>query len=198
MTEPLHKHAPHIFHGSPQSLRAAQRVREMEVERVVSLTLEAFHCVLAETAWSLLDIGTGSGLFAEAFARRGLQVAGVDPNPAMLAEARTHLPGVPMLEGSAEALPCGDKAFDLAFMGMVFHEVHDPERALREAARAARVGIALLEWPPRLSLHGPPLEHRVKLKDLARLCQVIGLGEPRMAELTHKVLFLIPVAPGAG
>ena len=185
--------APHKYHGTPNALRAANRVKEMEVERVVTLTLDGFYCAAERGERSLLDVGTGSGLFAEAFARQGLRVAGVDPNPAMLTLAREHLPAVSFLEGTAEALPCRDQEYDLVFMGMVFHEIDNPVQALREAARVAKRGIALLEWPPRLSLHGPPLEHRVKLKDLMAYCQSLGLPQPQMMELTHKVLFLIPL-----
>jgi hypothetical protein len=38
-----------------------------------------------------LDIGTGSGLFAKAFFRRGLKGTGVDTNPEMLPVARDYV-----------------------------------------------------------------------------------------------------------
>lgn len=192
MSERHHKHqSSHIYHGTPQALRSAERVQEMEVDRAVTLTLDAFHCCEDQHMYTVVDIGTGTGLFAEALARKGLHVIGVDPNPAMLALAREYLPGASFREGTAEALPCSDGECDLAFMGMVFHEVDDRAQALREAARVARHGIAMLEWQPRNTPHGPSLEHRVKLEDLETLCASLGLGKPQMVELTYKVLFLI-------
>ena len=41
---------------------------------------------------SILDVGTGSGLFAEVFFKRGLEVSGVDANPEMLIAARQFVP----------------------------------------------------------------------------------------------------------
>jgi ribosomal protein L11 methylase PrmA len=61
------------------------RVEFLEVERVIDLCLEAF------AARSVLDVGTGTGLFAEGFAARGLKVAGIDANPAMVEAARRYV-----------------------------------------------------------------------------------------------------------
>ena len=80
---------------------AADRVARLEVERVVKLALENLTGVR-----TVLDIGTGSGLFAEAFASRGLQVFGVDANPEMLPEAQKFVPAGTFREAAAEKLPC--------------------------------------------------------------------------------------------
>ena len=57
------------FAGSPGMLHSPERLALLEIERVVSLCLEEF------PAASVLDVGTGSGLFAKGFAARGLEVA---------------------------------------------------------------------------------------------------------------------------
>ena len=54
----------------------------LEVPRVVDLCLEGIEASRA------LDVGTGTGIFAEAFAARGLQAIGIDPNPGLLEAAR--------------------------------------------------------------------------------------------------------------
>ena len=71
------------YNRAVERLRDPERVARMEVERVVSLALEGL-----EGVGTVLDIGTGSGLFAEQFAGRGLDVAGVDANPEMLRAAQ--------------------------------------------------------------------------------------------------------------
>ena len=98
----------------------------LEVPRVVSLCREGI------TADSVLDVGTGTGLFAEAFAKDGCRVTGVDPNAELLAIARKHTAGV-FVVGTAEDLPFEDGSFDLVMMGLVLHETDDRAAALREA-----------------------------------------------------------------
>lgn len=59
-------------------LRSSERVARLEVDRVVGLSMADL------SLRSLLDIGTGSGLFAEAFAAKGLKASGVDLREDML------------------------------------------------------------------------------------------------------------------
>ena len=54
----------------------------MEVEQVVR------HCLQESNVKTLLDIGTGSALFAEAFHEAGIAVAGVDINAEMIEAAQ--------------------------------------------------------------------------------------------------------------
>ena len=119
------------FHGEAERLRSAERIALLEPERVVSLSIEGLR------ASSVLDIGTGTGLFAEAFARWGLEATGVDVNAEYLSVARTLVPAIRFLEGPAEALPFERRTFDLAFLGHLLHETDDPRMALAEARRVA-------------------------------------------------------------
>jgi SAM-dependent methyltransferase len=75
---------------------------------------------------SMLDIGTGSGVFAEEFFKRSLSVAGIDLNPGMVEIAKGYVPEGEFKIAKAEEIPFKDKSFDLVFMGLVFHEVDDP------------------------------------------------------------------------
>jgi 2-polyprenyl-3-methyl-5-hydroxy-6-metoxy-1,4-benzoquinol methylase len=74
------------FEGAPERLRSPERVAQLELERVTGLCLEG------KQFTSVLDVGTGSGLFAESFFMRGLEVSGVDTNPEMLTAARQFVP----------------------------------------------------------------------------------------------------------
>jgi len=110
---------------------------------------------------SVLDAGTVTGIFAEAFAGKGMQVMGIDSNEELLKVARTAVPGVEFREALLEKVPFGERSFDLVFLGHVLHETDDPLAALSEARRVARVRVAILEWPYRNEQQGPPLHHRL-------------------------------------
>jgi ubiquinone/menaquinone biosynthesis C-methylase UbiE len=84
---------------------------------------------------ALIDLGTGPGLLALGFAPYVGRVIGVDPEPAMVAEARSagaaaNIP-FPVLEGRAEDLAADMGTFDLVTIGRALHWMN------REAALAA-------------------------------------------------------------
>jgi ubiquinone/menaquinone biosynthesis C-methylase UbiE len=163
------------FAGEIERLRLPERVARLEVERVVALCLDGI------TAQSALDIGTGSGLFAEAFVARGLAVAGVDVNPAMLEAVQIYVPQGQFCEGVMEALPYPDLAFDLAFMGLVLHKADDFVKALSEARRMSKARVAVLEWPYR--------EEFGQVETVVDYAQQAGFGQIETLPLTHVVLF---------
>ncbi|MGC8855303.1 MAG: class I SAM-dependent methyltransferase [Anaerolineae bacterium] len=168
-----------------ERLRSPERLAHLDLDAVLAHTLDGL------TAPSVLDVGTGTGIFAEAFARRGLRVEGLDVNAEMLAAARQLVPQVTFREGLAESLPYPAGAFDLVFHGMVFHETDDRLQALKEAARVARQRVALLEWPYEMGEFGPPQEERLRAEEVASLAQEAGLPVPQVIPLTHLVLYRI-------
>jgi len=64
---------------------------------------------------SVLDAGCGTGRVAIELARRGLDVVGVDLDPAMLATARAKAPTIPWVEGDLATVSLG-RTFDAAVM----------------------------------------------------------------------------------
>jgi SAM-dependent methyltransferase len=175
------------FEGDISRLRSPERVERLEVQRVVDMCLEN------DQTSSALDVGTGTGLFAEAFAGHGLTVAGVDVNPEMLASARRFLPKADFRTGTAEALPYPDNSFDLVFLGLVLHESNEPLKVLKETLRVARKRVGIQEWPYRDQSFGPPLAHRLNPEDLAGLFQKAGFQKWKMTDLSDTVLFLLEV-----
>ena len=175
------------YDGTIERLRSPERVDRLEVERVVSL------CVENGSVATVLDVGTGSGLFAEAFARHGAQIAGVDVNPEMLDAARGFVPEGDFREGVAEGLPFPDGRFDLVFLGLVLHESDDTLKALKEARRTTRQRVGILEWPYRDQPFGPPLSDRLNPKDLEGFFRTAGFKAWNATDLSNTVIYLLEI-----
>lgn len=172
------------FQAAAEKLRSEERIALLEVDRVVASCLEGLD------VRRLLDVGTGTGLFAEAFAKRGVAVTGIDPNRALLQLARDYAPSAVLRQAAAEHLPFGDRSFDLVFMGHVLHEVDDARGALAEARRVAVMRVSILEWPYRSEMAGPPLEHRLAPEAIEALAKEAGFRRiDRTGSLTHMVLY---------
>ena len=167
------------FHGAADRLRAADRVARLEVPRVVALSLAEL------TATNALHVGTGTGIFAEAFAAAGLAVTGIDTNTEPLATATGFAPAVQFEEAPAEQMPFPDSSYDLVFLGHVLHETEDPLAALREARRVAPQRVAILEWPCREEPVGPPLAHRIFPATVTDLAARAGSSEEETVQLEH-------------
>ena len=171
------------FHGNFERLRSPQRLALLEIDRVVASCLEGI------TVGTLLDVGVGTGVFAEAFAARGLQVTGVDVNADMIGLAQASVPGGHFQVAAAEALPYEDNAFDLVFASQVLHEADDAHRMLTEARRVARARVAVLEWPYRQEEMGPSLAMRIEPGAFVRLIEEAGFQYYEQVPLTHMTFY---------
>jgi ubiquinone/menaquinone biosynthesis C-methylase UbiE len=100
---------------------------------------------------SVLDVATGPGYIAEAFARTAREVIGVDLTAAMLAigTERTRQSGVSNVSfrmGDAQNLPFERENFDVVVCRLALHHVQEPGRVVREMARVCRLlGTVLVE-----------------------------------------------------
>jgi ubiquinone/menaquinone biosynthesis C-methylase UbiE len=174
------------FNREIERLRDPERVSRLEVSRVVSLVLDTF-----KGAISVLDVGTGSGLFAEAFAAKNLRVTGVDANPEMVTVSSQFVPSGTFHEGIAEKLPFPDQSVDIVFMGLVLHETDNTPEAMREAFRVSRKGLAILEWPYETQQFGPPLGDRLQPQMITSMALDAGFKEPVAIRLTNLSLYLV-------
>lgn len=101
---------------------------------------------------TLLDVGSGTGWFARRFAAAGLNVTGLDANPAWLDYARTHSDApLDWVAGDAAALPFSDASFDYAVSIAALCFVADEARAVAEIVRVSRRRFAI-GWLNRTSL----------------------------------------------
>lgn len=92
---------------------------------------------------SLLDVGSGTGYFSQCFHQLGMQVTGLDPDPATIEFAQAKEGKINYIEGDAMALPFADNSFDYcsAITSLCF--VARPEKAIAEMLRVSRYGVML-------------------------------------------------------
>jgi ubiquinone/menaquinone biosynthesis C-methylase UbiE len=91
---------------------------------------------------TVLDVGAGTGMFTWWWTQYGARVTGLELSENMI--QRSACPEL-MQIGNAYDLPFEDDTFDVTFAGNLLHHLEQPERALREMARCARSGIAIVE-----------------------------------------------------
>ncbi len=177
------------YSGEIERLRSTERVARLEIDRVVDLSM------IEPIPHSLLDIGTGSGLFAEAFAAKGLKVSGVDLREDMLEAARQYVPDGDFRQSHMETLPFPDVTFDLVFMGLVLHEADNLANALNEAYRVVRQRVMILEWPYEQGEFGPPREHRLRSETVLNTAHQVGFKAIEQIGLKHLTLFRLEKVP---
>jgi ubiquinone/menaquinone biosynthesis C-methylase UbiE len=164
-------------------LRSSERMERLEVQRVINLCLEG------TVVKSVLDVGTGSGIFAEGFAEKVATVAGIDANPDMVKVSKELVPKASFQQATAESIPFADKSFDLVFLGLVLHEADDAQKALSESKRCAKRNVVVLEWDYKEEEAGPPLEHRLKSDDVITMAKSVGFKEITIIPLRDLLLY---------
>jgi demethylmenaquinone methyltransferase/2-methoxy-6-polyprenyl-1,4-benzoquinol methylase len=94
----------------------------------------------------LVDVGGGTGNYAQALRDEGWEPLVVDRSAAMLERARAK--GLETVEADAQALPLPDASADAVTMIHMLHHVEHPETALAEARRVLAPGgrLALLVY----------------------------------------------------
>ncbi len=104
----------------------------------------------------VLDLGSGTGQFAEALVRWfGVQVIGIEPSAGMRAEAerRRALPEIRYLAGEAERIPLAELSCGAAWLSTVIHHLSDLRACARELRRVLAPGAPVLirnAFPGRL------------------------------------------------
>jgi SAM-dependent methyltransferase len=103
----------------------------------------------AGTGRVVLDLAAGTGKLTRALRAFGPQLIAVEPSDGMRRVFASVVAGVPVYDGTAEAIPLADKSVDAVVVGQAFHWFRT-EAALREIARVMRPGGALgLIWNRR-------------------------------------------------
>jgi SAM-dependent methyltransferase len=107
---------------------------------------------------AVVDLAAGTGKLTRMLVARGLRVTAVEPLAGMRARLVEQLPGVPTLDGTAEALPLADACAAAVLAAQAFHWFRI-EDAAREIARVLRPGGHLLAiWNEYLTDETPWLD----------------------------------------
>jgi SAM-dependent methyltransferase len=113
-------------------------------DRQLPTYVAALERVGLEPGEPVLDVGCGVGAFLRLAAERGCLPHGVDASEALVAYARSRLPGADLRVGEMEQLPWDDDSFELVSGFNSFFFANDMIAALREAGRVARPGAAVV------------------------------------------------------
>jgi ubiquinone/menaquinone biosynthesis C-methylase UbiE len=97
-----------------------------------------------EPSSRVLDVATGTGEQAFAFAKKGFDVVGIDLSEAMLGIARrkNRFSNITFRGADATELPFDDRTFDASCISFALHEMPRSirERVVREMARVTKTG----------------------------------------------------------
>ena len=101
-----------------------------------------------ESGTRYVDIGCGAGMAAQIAASRGAEVSGIDAADALLAIARSRVPGADFQQGDLEALPFADQWFDVVTGFNSFQYAGNPVVALTEARRMTKPdgSVIIMTW----------------------------------------------------
>jgi SAM-dependent methyltransferase len=95
------------------------------------------------------DLGAGTGKLTRQVVALGADVVAVEPAAGMRRRLRAEMPGVVVLDGTAEDIPLPDGSVEIVTAGQAFHWF-DTRRALDEIARILRPrGWLALLWNER-------------------------------------------------
>jgi len=87
----------------------------------------------------VLDLAAGTGKFTRLLEPAGAELVAVEPVAAMRAQLQATMPGLTVLDGTAEHIPLPDASVDSVVVAQAFHWF-DPSAALAEVHRVLRGG----------------------------------------------------------
>jgi SAM-dependent methyltransferase len=154
-----------ILIGDPVVYDALSRLLLGPLYRPIAANVAA----VAPDGARVLEVGCGPGHLSLRLARQhGLQVTGLDLDPAMIARARANAdrPGngdgrrPSFLVGDAASLAFPDASFDLVVSTLSMHHWADPTAGLAEIGRVLRPGGRALVWDFRPGVRPHPFGPR--------------------------------------
>jgi ubiquinone/menaquinone biosynthesis C-methylase UbiE len=182
------------------------RQAEQYNQRWASWTDETLQKMLAfadpQPDWRVLDVATGTGFTAFAFAKYAAHVTGADLSPGMLAQAAKRaaeqsVTNVDWVEAPAESLPFADASFDLVTVRIAPHHFTDVRAFLSEVRRVLKSdGVFVLgdttvpdddpeaaEWQNTVERERDPSHMRnLSPNDWQQLCEAAGF---KLTNLDH-------------
>lgn len=121
--------------------------------------LDAITAYAGRPLRTALEIGAGTGKATRLFTAHGITVTATDPDPAMLAELRKHLPGVRTVRAAFEELQ-PDGPYDLVYAAAALHWT-DPRRRWERLAQFLPAGGVFASFGGPISLTDPAVAEAV-------------------------------------
>lgn len=147
---------------------------------------DALRLLEPQAGQTVLDVGCGPGYYTLPIAARlqpGGRVLALDIAPAMLDRLRQRMTaaGVTNIEPllcEESRLPVATAGCERILLANLLHELVEPERFLAEAARVLKPGGRglALDWAPRQTPFGPPIEARVPPERACAWLNAAGLS----------------------
>ncbi|MBN2334775.1 class I SAM-dependent methyltransferase [Candidatus Bathyarchaeota archaeon] len=130
-----------------------------------------------------LEVGAGTGIFAEHITREGRTVVCLDPSTEMLARAAGR--GVQSVLGTGEKLPFRLSILDFTYLVTVLEFLNDPSETLREIREASKQCSALVllfinsesswgELYRQIGAKGDPVFRHASLHTLPEVTEILG------------------------
>lgn len=144
-----------------------------------------WHALGEPSPRTIVEIGAGTGLFAQRFSEMAPQavVYAVDTEQPMIDWMGEKRPGVAggtvvPVKSEETSVPLTDEVADIVMLLNVHHELADPTAIYREAARLLRSGgqVLVVDWAPRDTPKGPPLEVRSSGEEIAGILATAGFS----------------------
>ena len=130
-----------------------------------------------------LEVGAGTGVFAQALRSPRREIVCLDPSPEMIKRARGR--GLAAVMGAVGNLPFKPESLDFSYMTTVLEFLDDPVKAFSEVRAAAKAGSPLVvlfinslsEWGrfyTMLGSRGDPVFRHARLRCLGELEGLLG------------------------
>jgi len=124
---------------NPENIVAAPMLYENHVR------FNYFRSVLRDLrGLRILDVGCGGGILAEAFAKEGARVTGMDASASSIRAATRHAEinqlDIEYFTGKAEDIRCDSNTFDAVVAANILEHVGDVNTTLKECSRVLKPG----------------------------------------------------------
>lgn len=189
-------------HGTGHKFDISRLERLRDPDRLEKQNPDKIWAVLSDglEIRTLVDVGVGIGFFAIPFARKmpGGTVYGCDLNEEMLeylraAIAKEEVDNVQPVHCGEVEVPLAGGIADAVIMINLHHELDFRDRSLAECHRLLRDGgrVAVIDWKPIETEHGPPLKKRIPQAQVREELAVAGFHEIGEQDIMPNHYFLM-------